>query len=231
MTRIMLIPVSNPLIVLTALALLTACREDPGPVDKALLEGWENPSELFPEPVPGPDPYVEGENRFGLGLFYEGGLSDFSPIDGVTSNYFIFEAFPGGPLTYTSVEDTQSVVEGLNSTRISHAGLTFWGGGIFWTAPRNVSRWAVMHVSLRSTSTTFADIRLGVQSGSTDFFVSAADYGYVNDGQWHHLLVPLADFVEDGADLSNLTSPFIMSGGAGTSGEVFNVDALYWTQP
>lgn len=219
-------------LMLATIALLTAgCREDPGPVNTALLEGWENPPGLFPEPVEGPDPYVEGENRFGLGLFYEGGLSDFAPIDGATSNYFIFEAFPGGPLTYTQIDDPQSVVEGLSSTRISHAGLTFWGGGIFWTAPRNVSRWQLMHVSLRSSAPSFADIRLGVQSGGVDHFLSAADYGYVNDGQWHHLVIPLSDFAEDGADLSALTSPFIMGGLSGTSGDVFNIDALYWTHP
>jgi len=225
---------ARPLLALAlALALLlsTACRDDPGPPNAALLEGWENPAHLFPEPVEGPDPYVAGDHRLGLGIFYEGGTSDFAPIDGVTSNYFIFEAFPGGPLTYTQIDDTQTVVEGLSSTRIAHAGLTFWGGGVFWTAPRNVSRWEVMHVSLRSSSETFADIQLGVQSGGADFFLSAADYGYVHDGEWHHLLIPLADFTEDGADLSALTSPFIMSGGAGTSGDVFNIDALYWTRP
>lgn len=213
------------------IALTPGCRDDAGAPDAALLEGWENPPGFFPEPVEGPDPFVEGENRFGLGLFYEGGLSDFAPVDGVTSNYFIFEAFVGGPLTYSQLDDPQSVVEGLTSTRIAHAGLTFWGGGIFWTAPRNVSRWQVMHVSLRSTSPSFADINLGVQSGGTDFFVSAADYGYVNDGEWHHLLIPLIDFADDGADLSALTSPFIMAGDEGTAGDVFNIDALYWTHP
>lgn len=215
-----------------ALALLVAgCREDPGPVNAALLEGWENPPELFPEPVEGPDPYVAGEDRLGLGLFYEGELSDFSPIDGVTSNYYIFEAYPGGPLTYTSIEDTRSVVEGLSSTRIAHAGLTFWGGGIFWSSPRDVSRWELMHVSLRSSAAAFADVALGVQSGGVDHFLSAADYGYVNDGEWHHLIVPLSDFAEAGAALSSLTSPFIMSGGAGASGDALNIDALYWTRP
>lgn len=224
MARLLLIPALS-------LLLLGACREDPGPVDTELLEGWENPPELFPEPVEGPDPYIEGENRFAIGLFYEGGRSDFAPVDGTTSNYFIFEAFPGGPLTYTSLEDTRSAVEGLTATRIAHAGLTFWGGGIFWNAPRNVARWELMHVSLRSSAPSFADINLGLQSGGTDFFLSAADYGYVNDGEWHHLVIPLSDFVEDGADLSGLTSPFIMSGGAGASGDAFFIDALYWTAP
>lgn len=218
-------------VAVVALASFPGCRADPGPVDTSLLEGWENPPELFPEPVEGPDPYIEGERRFSPGLFYEGSRSDFAPVDGTTSNYFIFEAFPGGPLTYTSLEDTRSVVEGLTATRIQHAGLTFWGGGIFWSAPRNVARWELMHVSLRSSAPSFADINLGLQSDGADVFLSAADYGYTNDGEWHHLIIPLADFAEDGADLTRLTSPFIMSGGAGAAGDAFFIDALYWTAP
>lgn len=209
--------------------LVAGCREDAGTPNAALLEGWQNPDGFFREPIPGPDPYVEGTDRFGLGLFYEGGLSDFAPIDGTTSNYFIFEAFPGGPLTYTQIDDEQNVVEGLVSTRIVHGGLTFWGGGIFWSSPRNLSRWTTMHVSLASTSDDFAEIRIGVQSNDDDFTVAASDYGYVNDGTWHHLVIPLADLVEDGADLGALDAPFIFSGGAGRSGQFFNIDALYLT--
>lgn len=211
--------------------LVTGCREDAGAPNAALLEGWETPAGLFPEAIEGPDPYVEGEARFALGLFYEGGNSDYSPIDGTSSNYFIFEAYPGGPLTYTQLEDDQSRVEGLTSTRIVHAGLTFWGGGIFWSSPRNVARWTELHVALRSTSDAFAEITLGVQSGGQDHTVAASDYGYVNDGAWHLITVPLIDFVDAGADLSALTSPFFFGGGAGLSGEYFSIDDLYWSAP
>jgi len=216
---------------LAALTALAGCRADAAPADPALLDDWESPAGFFPEPLPGPDPYVAGTDRLGLGLFYEGGLSEFMPIDGSTSNYYIFEAFPGDPLTYGQLEDKARRVEGLVSARITHAGLTFWGGGIFWSSPRNVSRWQTLHVSLRSTAPSFAEISLGVKSANREFRVNATDYGYANDGEWHHLVIPLADFAEDGADFAALDSPFLFGGGAGQSGDFFNIDNLYWTTP
>lgn len=208
---------------------LAGCREDPGDPNRQLLDDWENPEGFFPEAVEGPDPFVEGEQRFNVGLFYEGGFSEIALLDGTTSNYFIFEAFPGGPLTYSGLIDDQDKVEGVFSDRIVHAGLTFWGGGVFWSGPRDLSRWTLMHVSLKSSDEAFAEIDLGLESNGTQIFLKATDYGYTNDGQWHHLVIELDDFVAAGANLTQLTSPFLFTGGAGEAGEYFKIDAVYWT--
>ena len=65
--------------------------------------------------------------------------------------------------------------------------------------------------------------------------VRANDYGWVNDGQWHSLSVPLQDFVNLGLDLSRMRSPFTIgndpSEGTAKVGETLLIDDLYVDDP
>ncbi|MFT7581896.1 MAG: hypothetical protein ACI9MR_003577 [Myxococcota bacterium] len=211
------------------LLVLAGCREDAGDPNVALLTDFENPPGFFEDPLLGPDPIEDGEQRLGLGLFVENRVTEWIPLDQTFSNYFIFETFPGGPLTYSQLVDRQDRIEGLFSDRISHAGEGFWGGGVIWSSPRNLTMWTTMHVSFKSSDGAFDDINIIVQSGGSDATLTASDYGYTNDGEWHNLTIPMIDFVDAGADLTAVTAPFIVGGGGGTSGEFFHIDAVYLT--
>ncbi len=205
------------------LAALAACRPDPGLPsypDSGSLNAVDTSEPALPE---GPDPYEEGEARLSVGLHYESGYSQLIPIDDVDSFYYIYES------TYTEGIDQQDVVEGRQSTVINHGSLPWFGGGITWMTPRDLSAWTTMHLSLRSGDAGMATLNLHF-TGGTEAVLSAADYGWVNDGQWHHLAVPLADFAAGGADLTAVTAPFVLIGEGGAEGETLKVDNLYYTQ-
>jgi len=208
-----------------ALVVLVGCRADPPPQDTSLLD-WESPVLADEEPLDGPAPWVSGERRLNIGLFYEGGSSDFIPIDNDTSNYFIFQA--DGALTFNQIEDPDRI-EGLVSSRILRTGTPWLGGGIVWSSGRNLSSWTRLYLSLKSSSESFADIGIAMTSDGGNATLSMADYGFVNDGEWHTLVIPLGDFAEAGVDLSRVTSPLQFDSGPGASGDFFKIDDVYMT--
>lgn len=209
-----------------AVVALTACRPDPGVPDYSSLEaifGDGGASEF----KPGPYPWVEGTRRLAFGVFYENGASDRLPID----DYFIFSN------SYATAPSDDRV-EGLQSDELAFNGTGFWGGGLFWRAPTDMRGWTTLHVSLRSEDPGLAVIALrtlyfGPPPGNAEVTVAvrANDYGWVNDGQWHSLSVPLADFVNQGVDLSRMRSPFTIGndpgGGTAKLGEALLIDDVY----
>lgn len=210
----------------TAIALLSllGCREDPGEPDySGLAVIFDRASEGQGEGdlLPGPDPYVEGEDRLSLGQFYEGDYSEIVPL-GPGVNYFIFLA--GEALTYSSQSDSDRV-EGLQSDRITLAGLGFWGGGIIWDQTRDLTDWSTLSVSLKSNDLDNVNITVGSQGN--EVAVSAADYGYAADGEWYNLTIPLSDFVDGGVDLSAIRVAFAIGGGAESAGAQILLDNVY----
>lgn len=204
--------------------LLLACRPDPGdpsyPDPSWVDTGDTGEDDNFYE---GPDPYQEGVPRLSFGAFYEGEASDYLIVDDVTRHYYIYSS------TYTQTVDLIDRVEGYESAVIVHGGTAWWGGGINWDSSDDLSGWTTMHVSMRSSSATFASIELHLTGGEVEAVVFAEDHGWAADGEWHHLAVPLADFVSGGADLGSVTAPFVVVGGAGESGDELRVDNLYFS--
>lgn len=209
---------------LCVVLVLGGCRPDPGVPDYSALNRLLGDGGTL-EPKPGPFPYVMGTRRLAFGVFYEGAASDRKPID----NYFIFSNSYA-----TAPED--DCVEGLQSDAFDFNGTSFWGGGLFWNAPTDLAGWTTLHVSLKSEDPGLAAIALrmlyfapppGAQERTVE--VKASDYGWANDGQWHSLSVPLADF--PGLDLRRVRSPFtignVMGGSNPRTGELLRVDDVY----
>jgi hypothetical protein len=86
-----------------------------------------------------------------------------------------------------------------------------------------------MHVSLRSSDTGFAQVEVGMSDASVDVKVNVEKYGYVNDGQWHHLSIPLADLTAKGLKLATIDAPFQLGTGAGAPADKLLLDNLYFT--
>lgn len=205
---------------------VTGCRPDPGKASypdtgSGRTSGDTGAGDDLPK---GPDPYEAGEARLSVGLHYESGYSDLLEINDVDRHYYIFEN------TYSEEVETQDVVEGRESTLIVHGDIGWFGGGITWDVPQDLSAWTTMYVSLRSGDPGFAELALHMTGGGTETIVQATSYGWVNDGQWHHLEVPLQDFVDGGTDLSAVTAPFVLIGAGGAVGESLKIDNLYYTQ-
>jgi hypothetical protein len=207
---------------LWTIALLTACRPDPG-----------SPTYPTPDPVDlggdgsdlleGPDPYVEGEARLSLGVHYESGYSEVVAIDDVTTHYYVYSS------TYTEDTDSQDRVEGRVSTVLTIGNAGWFGGGIHWDGGRDLSDWTTMVLSLRSSDTALEGTELrmvgGVEAG-----VPLSDYGFAADGTWHQVVIPLADLDDEGVDLTAITVAFMLIGEGVGDGDELKVDDLYLTQ-
>jgi len=205
---------------LVVAAAAAGCRPDPGP-------SRYDQQEPFPhddgggESLPGPNPYQPGQRRLSIGAFYEGGASDVIAVDNMASNLYVYSD------TVTLLPDSDHI-EGKSSTRATHAGMTWWGFGVHWMTPRDLGTWTKLHVSLESSDATFAMVDIGLNNANP-VFVHLACYGYASDGNWHSLVIPLADFVAAGLDLTQVAAPFVLTGGAGSGGEKLLVDDVYFT--
>lgn len=207
--------------ILVALVAAAGCRPDPGVPIYRNADDFLDPDGPDSDPLVGADPYQPGEARLALGIFYEGEFSEQVIIDDVTTHFYIYDG------TFTMSLDRDVVEEGLESNRVTHAGLGYWGGGITWDESRDLSDWTTLYLSLRSADPAFADLEVRIAADS-EGSVAASSYGYVNDGEWHHIAIPLEDYA--GLDLTQVTGPLVMIGDAGDQGERLYIDNVYYTQ-
>jgi len=221
---------------LLASSLASGCPGDLGTPDYSDQVGLRDPVDPFP-PVP-PDPFEPGDERLSVGYFYEGGWSVEIPINGINTNYFVFAVDADNivaTLTY-SQDVTSDRLEGLESVEISLNDQPFWGGGIIWDDPTDLSEWTWMFVGFKSSDPSFESFDLSLQSGEGEDPtginppLDPRDYGYVNDGEWHFLEIPLQDAIDLGWDPSTARSPFIFSAPGGDAGDVLLIDNLYFTK-
>lgn len=216
--------INRALLLLALVTLAGGCREAPGEVDySGLGPVFDRLRADAGAPKLGPKPYQTGAERLSLGIFYEGGYSERVPIDGASSNYYIFLA--DGKLSYTLSDETSDVVEGTKSDRITLAGTSWWGGGVVWTPSRDLSTWTTLAVSLKSSE--IAAVTVTVGSTSKEVPLSASTYGYKADGAWHNLRIPLKDFADAGVTMSDIKVAFALGGTGGKLGEEILVDDLY----
>jgi len=215
-----------------AVSFIGACAPD-GIPDYSDQVGLVPPIDPFP-PVP-PDPYQPGDQRLSVGYFYEGGRSDTIEINTVTTDYFIFAIDPDEPVATRSFAESVSTdrVEGKFSYEVTLNGSPFWGGGIIWFEPIDLSDWTTMFVSFKSSDPSFGSFDITLQSGEGDSPVGVnldpSVYGYSNDGEWHFLQIPLQDAIDRGWDPLTTRSPFIVSAPGGEEGDVLLIDNLYFT--
>ena len=141
-------------------------------------------------------------------------------MNDTTTHFYIYEQ------TFDIKNEYQLVREGLRADAIIGVGTPWLGGGVSWDTPKDLSAWTTMHVSLRSDNPQFNDLKLEIEAGRV-LRVELADYGFVADGEWHELSIPLDTFTERGADLTAVTRPFVLIGGNISVGTRLIVDNLY----
>jgi beta-glucanase (GH16 family) len=101
----------------------------------------------------------------------------------------------------------------------SSGAANWWGFGITSTNPLNFQDFAdgYLHFSLRTKSTQFFRVTLNATDGTKGeiTFSNGSDpYGFVRDGLWHQIAVPVPSIVAQGLNLSSMKDIFTMSGGA-----------------
>lgn len=206
------------------LLVLAGCRPEPGESDYANQGGFSHNPDGGTEPtsdvLPGPFPFEAGKKRLGVG-FYEGGRSDDVPVDNTTSHIYLYE----GTVT---IEPSDTHIEGRSADLLVHAGKTWLGLGVHWDTPHNLDAWKTLHVSLRSSDPGFANVSIGMND-TESIQLPAKDYGYVNDGEWHHVAIPLTAFTAKGLNLAAVQSPFVLIAGQGAPADKLVLDNLYFT--
>ena len=86
-----------------------------------------------------------------------------------------------------------------------------------------------LHVSVKSTATDFNFLVENLtHTGQT--WVTASTYGFVGDGAWHDLVIPLSAWAAT-CDLSNVAYFLGVSMAPYVMGETMVIDNLYWTLP
>lgn len=197
------------------LALLLACRPDPGAPDYPERAPWTRGADddFYA------DPLADGEERLGYGLFYEGETTEAIVLDEVDSHFYIYES------TFT-VSATDDRWEGYAADELTHAGGAWWGGGVHWDVAHDLSGWEALHVALRTED--LADWSIGMAGGGREARVSVGALGLVPDGEWHALEIPLEAFAA--ADLSAVTVGLLLVGEGGDAGDAVAIDGLYLTR-
>lgn len=94
-----------------------------------------------------------------------------------------------------------------------------WGWGMTWglggTSEVDLSNFATGHLNFRIKTTYPGKIEIGFLTGSGsdgtawDVYraIGPGEYGYLNDGQWHTVSVPVADIVARGAPGYDMSAP------------------------
>ena len=135
-----------------------------------------------------------------------------------------------------------------------------WGWGMALTLPasaEDLSQFAQgnLHFSIRTTYPGKIEVGFltGTSSDATLYDVyraiASGEYGYVNDGTWRQVSIPVADLVSRGApafgmagtvtlNLAQVTNPFVVADRYGVTGKVqgsnvttpIDIDRVYWTR-
>jgi hypothetical protein len=211
--------------VFALLLLMSACRPEPGDSDYE-NQGQSTRPDAGDDPnagaLPGPFPFQEGQRRLGVG-FYEGGRSEDIAIDNTTTHVYLYEST-------VTLEPATDHIEGRSSDLVVHAGKTWLGFGIHWDSPRNLDAWKTLHVSFKSADPGFASVKVGMNDATKSVQLDVAKYGYKNDGEWHHLAIPVADFTaSNGVKLNAINAPFVLIAGQGPAADKLLMDNLYFT--
>ncbi len=205
-----------PLLVLSVLG----CHGDPGVANYPdLPENFRGDAENeFKDPTP----HIPGTNRLSISIFYEGSYSQILILDEVERHFYVYEG------TFSVVNENNIVREGLRADAFLPSGNPWWAGGVTWDNPEDLSSWSTLHVSLWSDDESHNTTQLEFEGGGVSRRLNLSDYGFVADGQWYDLQIPMADIAETGVDISAITRPFVLAGENAPIGAKLIVDNLYY---
>jgi beta-glucanase (GH16 family) len=140
-------------------------------------------------------------------------ISDKFALDNVNGNLYIWENTIAFITTLPAFEGKDVI-----SFRSTGAA-SWWGFGLNSKALLNLENYAkgYLHLALRTKSTQpFKIVIEGANSsiGEVTFLNGADPFGFVRDGIWHQLTIPVSNLVAQGLNLSACGNIFTMTGSA-----------------
>jgi len=214
---------------------IISCRPEPGPHYYESQEDFSQSHLAGGNFLSGEVPYESGTPRLDIGVFYEGESSEVIAINETDIFYYIYDQVQADESRKTTFTQTSDVdhVEGTQSDHFLMSDLGWFGCGVHWDSPRDLSQWTHFALNFKSSSASVSNINIGMNNviDENEFavFVAASDYGFRNDGTWHRVVIPLSDFTSQGLDLSSIRSPLILSSGTLSiePGDELLVDDVY----
>ena len=205
------------------LLLGSACREAVGDPEYPNYPSFDPAEQAIQDPnfFGGAVDFVPGDERFSFGIFYEGPATDIIEIDEVSARYNVFE-------NTLRQNPSGERIEGYQSDEIiinDHAPDPYpdwWGSGVRWETAQDIDDgWTTLRVSMNATDAQFA----GTLIRLSNIGVSASTYGFVPDGEWHELEIPLDQF--SGLDLTNMQDAIGFGADVGTPDTSILIDDVY----
>ena len=90
---------------------------------------------------------------------------------------------------------------------------------------QDLSAWKTLHIALMSEDAEMDVLRLGVAGTGGEVRINPADYGFVADGEWHVLNVPMSTFAS--VNLAQVNVALLIIAESGTAGTSVFMDDFY----
>jgi beta-glucanase (GH16 family) len=139
-------------------------------------------------------------------------------INNNTTNLFVWS----NSITFNTV---WPAFEGPEVLSFQSSGAQAWCGfGLHSSSPIDLQAFSegYLNISMRTTASSDFYIGMGSQSGEDgriNFTNGSDPYGFVRDGEWQHLNIPISDLIEQGLVLSSLEYVF-KTGSEGSMGDL-----------
>jgi len=152
------------------------------------------------------------------------------------TNSFLLDDVSGHLYNWDGTVSFNSVYPAFDGTDVlsfrSSGVAAWWGFGLFSQKPLNFENYSngYLNLMLRTVSTeTFKIAVNGANNtaGDVEFKNGSDPYGFVRDGKWHQLQIPMTDLTKKGLDLSACGNIFTISGGKTTD---IGVDDIYLSE-
>lgn len=137
--------------------------------------------------------------------------------EALPSSAVVLNAWQGGT-TANASELSASSGDGSSAIRVNPTPLP-WGWGMTWGLTSNaevdLSNFSGGNLQFSIKTTYAGKLEVGFLTGSANdgtaydvyLAISSGQYGYVNDGDWHTVTIPIADIVASGAPAYGMSAP------------------------
>ena len=119
-----------------------------------------------------------------------------------------------------SFNSTLSAYDGEDVLSFRSSGAAnWWGIGFYSDSPLNFKNFTDGNLNLALRTKSAENFTLAIQGanetkGEVQFKAGSDPYGFVRDGHWQTLSIPMADLTSQGLDLSSCENIFTMNGGS-----------------